>query len=106
MFKNLKVVELASVLAGPLTGTFFAELGAQVIKIENKRTNGDVTRTWRLPTESKERSISAYYSAANYLKEILLLDVTDVLDYKTLIDHIKDADIVITNYKPSSARRR
>jgi crotonobetainyl-CoA:carnitine CoA-transferase CaiB-like acyl-CoA transferase len=36
MFENLKVVELASVLAGPLVGTFFAELGAEVIKIENK----------------------------------------------------------------------
>jgi crotonobetainyl-CoA:carnitine CoA-transferase CaiB-like acyl-CoA transferase len=42
MFQNLKVVELASVLAGPLTGTFFAELGATVIKIENKLTQGVV----------------------------------------------------------------
>ncbi|WP_190809430.1 CaiB/BaiF CoA-transferase family protein [Flagellimonas sp. S3867] len=105
MFKNLKIVELASVLAGPLTGTFFAELGAKVIKIENKLTNGDVTRTWKLPTESKERSISAYYCAANFSKESLLLNITDILDYKILIDHIKDADIVITNYKPSTSRK-
>jgi crotonobetainyl-CoA:carnitine CoA-transferase CaiB-like acyl-CoA transferase len=40
MFENLKVVELASVLAGPMVGTFFAELGAEVIKIENKSTQG------------------------------------------------------------------
>ncbi|WP_340203650.1 CaiB/BaiF CoA transferase family protein [Ascidiimonas sp. W6] len=105
MFKNLKVVELASVLAGPLTGTFFAELGAKVIKIENKLTNGDVTRTWKLPTESKKRSISAYYSAANFSKESLLLDFTDNLDYEILINHIKDADIVITNYKQSTSRK-
>ncbi len=105
MFKNLKVVELASVLAGPLAGTFFAELGAEIIKIENKLTDGDVTRTWKLPTESKKRAISAYYSAANFSKESLLLDVTDSLDYKILIDHIKEADIVITNYKPSTARK-
>lgn len=45
MFKNLKVLELASVLAEPSTGTFLATLGATVIKIENKRTQGDVTRT-------------------------------------------------------------
>ena len=32
-FKNLKVIELASVLAGPSVGRFFAECGAQVIKI-------------------------------------------------------------------------
>ena len=105
MFKNLKVVELASVLAGPLTGTFFAELGAKVIKIENKLTNGDVTRSWKLPTESKGKSVSAYYSAANFSKESLLLNVKDVSDYELVINHVKDADIVITNYKPGTARK-
>ncbi len=105
MFKKLKVVELASVLAGPLAGTFFAELGAKVIKIENKLTNGDVTRTWKLPTESKEKPISAYYSAANFGKENLLLNIADSSDYAVLIDHIKEADIVITNYKPATSRK-
>lgn len=105
MFKDLKVIELASVLAGPLIGTFFAELGAKVVKIENKLTGGDVTRTWRLPSESKEKPVSAYYSAANFLKESLLLNVKDALDYEILINHIKEADVVITNYKPSTARK-
>ena len=36
-FKDLKVIELASVLAGPSVGLFFAEQGAQVLKIENKK---------------------------------------------------------------------
>lgn len=105
MFKDLKVVELASVLAGPLAGTFFAELGATVIKIENKSTDGDITRDWKLSTESKESPVSAYYSAANFKKESLLLDVTNRLDYKIVIKHIKDADIVISNFKPSTARK-
>lgn len=105
MLKNLKIVELASVLAGPLTGTFFAELGAKVIKIENKLTKGDVTRTWKLPTESKENSISAYYSAANFSKESILLNAKDQIDYEVLISHIKNADIIITNCKPSTARK-
>lgn len=73
MWRNLKVVELASVLAGPLVGTFFAELGAEVIKIENKTTGGDVTRTWKLPTEDKNNSISAYYAAANFGKKTIFL---------------------------------
>ncbi|MTB50678.1 CaiB/BaiF CoA-transferase family protein [Lewinella sp. W8] len=105
MFQNLKVVELASVLAGPLTGTFFAELGATVTKIENKRTVGDVTRTWRLPKESKETPVSAYYSAANYGKESLLLDVTDAKDYAVVLEHIRGADVVIANYKPGTAQK-
>ncbi|HRG67110.1 MAG TPA: CoA transferase, partial [Saprospiraceae bacterium] len=35
VLKGLRVVELASVLAGPLAGSFLAELGAEVVKIEN-----------------------------------------------------------------------
>ena len=65
IFKDLKVIELASVLAGPAVGMFFAELGANVIKIENKKTGGDVTRTWRLGKEDKNAPVSAYYCAIN-----------------------------------------
>jgi len=105
MFQNLKIIELAAVLAGPLTGTFFSELGATVIKIENKLTNGDVTRAWKLPTESKTTPISAYYSAANYGKESLLLNLKDPDDYDQVIEQVKDADIVISNFKPSTAQK-
>ena len=56
MFKNLKVLELSSVLAGPLVGSFFSELGAKVIKVENKNVGGDVTRSWKLKSENPESS--------------------------------------------------
>ena len=47
MLRDLKVIELAGVLAGPAVGLFFAELGAQVIKVENPNTEGDITRKWK-----------------------------------------------------------
>ena len=50
LLHDLLVVELASVLAGPDVGMFFAEMGAKVIKIENKKTHGDVTRKWKTPS--------------------------------------------------------
>jgi len=53
MFKNLKVLELSSVLAGPAVGMFFSELGAQVVKVENKTTNGDVTRNGNFQMKKK-----------------------------------------------------
>ena len=64
-FQHLKIIELASVLAGPSVGLFFAELGATVIKIENKNTGGDVTRSWKLASEDKTHPYSAYYSSVN-----------------------------------------
>jgi crotonobetainyl-CoA:carnitine CoA-transferase CaiB-like acyl-CoA transferase len=33
LFSDLKVIDLSTVLAGPSVGTFFAELGAKVIKV-------------------------------------------------------------------------
>ena len=105
LFKNLKVVELASVLAGPAVGLFFAELGASVTKIENKKTKGDVTRSWKLPSEDQESSSSAYFKSTNWNKKSLFLDLTDQTDYDLVIDLIRDADIVISNYKQGSAKK-
>ena len=44
MLKDLLVIETAGVLAGPAVGMFFAELGATVIKLENQRAGGDVSK--------------------------------------------------------------
>lgn len=103
--KNLKVIELSSVLAGPLVGTFFAELGAKVIKVEHKKTGGDVTRTWRLSDESPDNTVSAYYASANYGKECLFLDYSLNDDYQLLTELIKSADIVLVNFKPGDAEK-
>ncbi len=104
-FKDLLVVELASVLAGPAVGMFFAELGARVIKIENKRTKGDVTRSWKLPKEDKTKTLSAYYHSVNWQKEALLLDLINPADQQQALQWITQADIVISNYKAGSAAK-
>lgn len=100
MLSQLKVIELASVLAGPDVGMFFAELGANVIKVENKNTGGDATRKWKLSSENKKTNVSAYFSSVNWNKEYLFLDLTKDKDRNQVYELIKDADIVITNYKP------
>ncbi len=104
-FKDLKVIELASVLAGPSVGMFFAELGAKVIKIENKTTNGDVTRKWKLPSEDKSTMDSAYYHSINWGKEKLLLDLNNEKDFESLAKHLATADLVISNFKADSAKK-
>jgi len=106
MLKDLMVVELASVLAGPDVGMFFAEMGARVIKIENKTTNGDVTRQWRIASEkSNKENVSAYFSAVNWNKEHLFLDLKQANDKKQVADLLKDAAIVIANFKPGDAEK-
>lgn len=98
-FSGLKVVEIASVLAGPSVGMFFSELGANVIKVENKKTGGDVTRSWKLPNEQQETNVSAYFSSVNWNKTYLFLDLSNPSDYNTVLELIKEADILIANFK-------
>lgn len=98
-FKGIKVVELASVLAGPSVGLFFSELGAEVIKVENKSSGGDITRTWKLTTELLDSPISAYFCSVNYQKKYLFLNLKDSKDKEVVYSLVKEADIVITNFK-------
>ncbi len=104
-FAGLKVVEFASVLAGPAVGMFFAELGAEVIKIENKNTGGDMTRGWKLPIEDPKSPISAYWCSVNWGKQHLFLDLTNPEDQQRAVEIALSADVIISNFKPSSARR-
>lgn len=100
MLSHLKVIELASVLAGPDVGMFFAEMGAKVIKIENKLLNGDVTRKWKSAGEDENANVSAYFSSVNWHKEYLNLNLKEADDQQKVYDLVKTADIVIANFKP------
>lgn len=104
-FKDLKVLELASVLAGPAVGLFFAELGAEVIKIENKTTGGDVTRTWKVPEENPSSDYSAYYCSVNWGKKVHFLDLQQTADQAIVHQIVKEVDIVISNFRPDSAQK-
>lgn len=104
-FEGLKVVELASVLAGPAVGMFFAELGAEVIKFENKATNGDVTRSWKLATEPANSPDSAYFHAVNWGKQHHFVNFHDAEDCSMILDTIKDAAIVIANFRGNAAEK-
>lgn len=100
--KGLTVIELATVLAGPSVGMFFAELGARVIKVENPN-NPDITRSWRLSQESNK--VSAYFSSVNYEKEYTQLDLTSSADRKQLDSLMEGADILLTNFKFGGASK-
>ncbi len=105
MFQELLVVETASVLAGPSAGMFFAELGARVVKLENPRHGGDVTRSWKVPGESPTAPVSAYFSSVNLRKELLSVDLTTAAGQTVLQPLLAAADVLITNHLPHQAER-
>ncbi|WP_223847242.1 CaiB/BaiF CoA transferase family protein [Hymenobacter montanus] len=106
-FAHLRVLELASVLAGPQVGQFFAELGAEVLKVESPA--GDVTRTWKTAAEAAqapgEASVSAYFTASNWGKKTVVLDLTTAVGHATLRRLAATADLVVASYKPGDAEK-
>lgn len=105
MLEEVVVIELASVLAGPSVGMFLAELGARVIKVENLRAGGDVTRSWHLSSESQQSDRPAYFCAANWGKESIALDLKSPAGREILYELVQKADVVISSYIPGTAER-
>ncbi|MBL8001999.1 MAG: CoA transferase [Flavobacteriales bacterium] len=105
MLKDLLVIETAGVLAGPAVGMFFAELGATVIKLENKRAGGDVTRKWKLPTEDPASPVSAYFSSVNWGKDHRLVDLSNPIDQAAFDALLAKSDVLITNHLAVDAEK-
>lgn len=104
MLKDLKVLELASVLAGPSVGQFFAELGAEVIKIENLKTGGDITRTWKGAGEQTDDR-SAYFCSVNWGKKSVAVDLNTKEGQAIVQKLASKSDIIIASYKPGDAEK-
>ncbi len=102
--EGLRVLELAGVLAGPAAGMFLAELGADVIKVENPSTNGDVTRAWRLPDELRDGDTTAYFHASNWGKRSIAIDLTREAGRALVHDLARRADVVLASYRPGQAQ--
>ena len=105
IFQDLVILDLSSVLAGPTAGSFFAELGAKVYKVEHKSSGGDATRQWKLSNEQHTGSISAYYASANIGKEVILLDIDQKEDYDKLLSIVAKSDVVISNFQKRVAEK-
>lgn len=103
--QGLRVLELASILAGPTTGQFLAELGAEVIKVENPATSGDPTRSWRLAAETGEGTVSAYFSCANWGKRSIALNLASDSGRRVVHDLCRSSDVVIASFKPGDDRK-
>lgn len=104
IFKDLRILELASVLAGPSVGQFFAELGAEVIKVENLKSGGDVTRTWKIGGE-REGDLSAYFCSCNWGKKSIAVDLSSKEGKKIVQQLANKSDVVIASYKPGDAEK-
>ncbi|MBY3132974.1 CaiB/BaiF CoA transferase family protein [Rhizobium laguerreae] len=98
---GIRVIELARVLAGPWAGQMLADLGADVIKVENP-DGGDDTRQWGPPFvegADGENLSAAYYHAANRGKRSVTADLKSTEGQDLVRRLVSTADVVIENFK-------
>lgn len=97
---GIRVLELGQIAAGPFAGSLLADLGADVVKIENPSL-GDGMRSWPPLRENDEgEAYSENFASLNRNKRSVTLDLkdeNDVIHFKALC---VAADIVIENYRP------
>jgi len=105
--KGVRVVELARILAGPWAGQLLADLGADVIKVENP-DGGDDTRKWGPPfvTGAGGEDLSAaYYHSTNRGKRSLAVDFSTPQGADTVRRLVATADVLIENFKLGGLRK-
>jgi crotonobetainyl-CoA:carnitine CoA-transferase CaiB-like acyl-CoA transferase len=104
---GVRVIELARILAGPWAGQVLADLGADVIKIENP-DGGDDTRKWGPPfvmAADGTNLSAAYYHSTNRGKRSIAIDFTTAEGAETLRQLISTADVLIENFKVGGLKK-
>lgn len=98
--KDITVLDLSKVLAGPLCGQYLGELGARVIKVEPVGT-GDDTRAW-LPQDAGQ---SATFLAVNHNKRSLAVDLKTEAGRAVVHRLAEQADVVLQGFGGKTAAR-
>ena len=102
---HLIILDLTRILAGPWATQVMADLGADVIKVEHPQT-GDDTRSWGPPfVNDKQPGLSAYFCCTNRNKKSLALDFASAEGLKILHELIKQADVIVENYKVGGLKK-
>jgi crotonobetainyl-CoA:carnitine CoA-transferase CaiB-like acyl-CoA transferase len=101
ILKNLKVLDLSRVLAGPYCAQLLADQGADVIKVENPGT-GDENRVWGSRAAD---GITANFHSVNRGKRGITLNLKSEAAREVLRQLIAKADVVIQSFLPESAAR-
>jgi crotonobetainyl-CoA:carnitine CoA-transferase CaiB-like acyl-CoA transferase len=104
---GVKVLDLSRILAGPSATQMLADLGADVVKVENPN-GGDDTRGWGPPfieDDNGVRSEAAYFACCNRNKRSVTLDFTTEEGAQSARELASKADILVENFKPGGLQK-
>ena len=101
LLEGLKVVEMATWVAGPGCAAILADWGAEVVKVESP--DGDATRAYY--PDTAESPGNPIFALENRGKKGVVLDISRHAGRQALITLLRQADIFVTNVRPGSLQR-
>jgi crotonobetainyl-CoA:carnitine CoA-transferase CaiB-like acyl-CoA transferase len=100
LLKGIRILDLSRLLPGPLCSMFLADMGAEVIKIEDTQS-GDYTR-WDQP-RVKENSV--FFLLINRNKKSMRLNLKEPEGYQIFCRLVDKADIILEQFRPEVAEK-
>lgn len=95
--KNIKVLEMGSLIAGPFCTRILADFGANVIKVESPH-GGDQIRTWRV----MKNGTSLWWYVQSRNKKSITLNLKTEEDQSVVKELIKECDVLVENFRPGT----
>lgn len=93
--QGIKVLDLTRLLPGPVATMHLADMGAEILKIEDKGA-GDYARHMGYV----RHRVSQFFIAVNRGKQLLRLDLKDASDRAHFLKLVEDADVVVESFRP------
>ncbi|MBE9607341.1 CoA transferase [Acetobacteraceae bacterium H6797] len=103
--EGLTILDLSRVLACPFATMLLAEMGAEVIKVEQPGS-GDETRSFEPFAEGSDGSVSGYYMACNRSKRSITVNMRHEEGRRIIRDLAAQADVLVENFPVGTLARR
>lgn len=98
LLEGIRVLDFTQFLAGPYCGMFLADMGAEVIKVENLRGGGEFVRNAHPKESNTGRSM--YFQNLNRNKKGVALDLKTEEGKELFAELVKSADVFLENLRP------
>jgi crotonobetainyl-CoA:carnitine CoA-transferase CaiB-like acyl-CoA transferase len=101
---GIRIVDFSRVIAGPMCTQMLADMGAEVIKIENP-DGGDDTRKGAGPRAGGPQGESHFFMAFNRGKKSVALDFTKPEGQAVVLRLLEKADVLVENFRPGVLKK-